>query len=156
MNKGTAKYYLFRFLIWRILIHVFLVLLNHFILKAILGKPLFLLFIGVITVVIDFMFFHICMKKMFFETYKHITIIPKFEKLTFGFSLKAYLKIFGTIMLIGISIGILIVFDCIIFGDSIYYSLKYFHYSLYPISYLVELFVINRTVKRTAIIETKV
>lgn len=154
MNKGTAKYYLFRLLIWRILIHVFLVLLNHFILKVILGKPLFLLFIGVITVVIDFMFFHICMKKMFFETYKHITIIPKFEKLTFGFSLKAYLKIFGTIMLIGISIGILIIFACIISGDFI--NTKYFHYSLYPISYFVELFVINRTVKRTAIIETKV
>ena len=83
--------------------------------------------------------FHISLEKVFFKPYKHIIITPSFSKITFGFTLKTFLKVLGATM----GIFVLIAFN------------KCFLLAFPIILIFVQSYIINKTVKRNATITLK-
>lgn len=163
MNKiKVKKYYLSRFLGWTVVNPLFLILtlINCLFAKyhIYIGLIIIILFI---LIIINFIFFYFNLDNIFFKPYKHISIIPNFSKVTFGFALITYLKISGIILSIYSMPFLLYEITSIrivinnIMGEACiaFFILHIFFVTL--ISPFIALFIIHRIVKKNATIETK-
>lgn len=169
---NAARYYLFRFLGWLLLLGLLYAMIEYSVIysisKATSIKSLFLylyktnkLFpLFIFNILIGIIPFQIALNKVFFKSYKHITITPKFQSLSFWFATKTYLKILGCI-----SMTVIISYFLLLKGISISYaspsafiiiSLEYFWYLISLFLFFGPLLIINRTVKKNATIEAKI
>lgn len=96
--------------------------------------------------------FHISLEKVFFKPYEHTIITPSFSKITFGFTLKTFLKAFGAMM--GVFVLVALTF-MIIYGDDLDLSFNKCFLLASPIMIFVQFYIINKTVKRNATITLK-
>lgn len=96
------------------------------------------------------------MEKVFFKPYQHIIITPSFSKITFGFTLKTFLKAFGAMMggcfLVGFLVGLTFM---MIYGDYLDLSSNNCLLLALPIMIFVQSYIIHKTVKRNATIALK-